>query len=260
MSSREPLYKGTPEVSALFLIRVFIKEYWDTLLTVVLLIALSTYAIFRSPETLLNVLVFVMLWLQLELSYRQWWLEIKRKRPILRFVDAQLVETTELFFYVENIGSEIAHQIYIVPVTVSRRMFEKFYVVLLRKGYMFKKTGFISCPGSFGLRVSLPPYENDSINIHYSYLAKCVEGEDRVLFFLICYDDPDELGVENACTEAINIEVFDKSVRIYSAKLYNEPPPGILIKLPYMLRDARMYWKMYKASERLRQHLRDQHG
>ena len=76
--------------------------------------ALSTYAIFRSPDMLLNVLVFVMLWLQLELSYRQWWLEIKRKRPILRFVDAELVEMTgDLFFYVENIGSEIAHQIYI---------------------------------------------------------------------------------------------------------------------------------------------------
>lgn len=227
---------------------------------IALLIALSTYAIFRSPEMLLNVLVFVMLWLQLELSYKQWWLEIKRKRPILRFVYAKLDKMTrELIFYVENIGSEIAHQIYMEPVTVSRRMFEKFYVVLLQKGYMFKKTGFIGCAGGFGRRVSVPPYENDSVKIDYSDLAKCVEDEDRVLFFLICYDDPAELGVENACTEAINLEILDESVAIYSAKLHDEPPPGILIKLPYMLRDARMYWKTYKAYERLRQHLRDQH-
>jgi hypothetical protein len=119
------------------------------LLTVALLIALSTYAISLSPEMLLNILVFVTLWLQLEFSYKQWWLEIKRKRPILRFVYAKLDKMTrELIFYVENTGSEIAHQIYIEPVTVSRRMFEKFYVVLLLKGYMFKKTGFIGCVGA----------------------------------------------------------------------------------------------------------------
>lgn len=166
------------------------------LLTVALLIALSTYTIFRSPEMLLNVLVFVMLWLQLELSYKQWWLEIKRKTPILRFVYAKLDKMTrELIFYVENTGSEIAHQIYVEPVAVSGRMFEKFYVVLLLKGYMFKKTGFIGCGRGFGRRVSVPPCENDSVKIDYLDLAKCAKNEDRVLFFLICYDDPVELGV-----------------------------------------------------------------
>ena len=159
----------------------------------------------------------------------------------------------------ENIGSEIAHQIYTEPVAVSRRMFEKFFAVHFLKGYMFKKTGFIGRSRGFGRRVSVPSYENDSVKIDYLNLAKCAKNEDRVLFFLICYDDPVELGVENACTEAVSFKAFDESVAIYSAKLYDEPPPGILIKLPYMLRDARMYWKMCKACKRLRLRSRDQH-
>jgi hypothetical protein len=198
-------------------------------------------------------LSYVMVWLQLELFYKQWWLEFRRKRPILRLVHVETGETgEELVFYVENIGSATAREVHIEPVTISRKAFEKYYRVLLLKGYMFRKIRFVGCGVGFGRDARLRPYETGFVKIERFELAKCIENEDEVLFFLICHNNPVELGIESACTEAVNIEAFGELSLIYSAKLYDEPPPGILIKLPYMLRDAYMYWRMYKADKRRR--------
>ena len=93
MSGRKSLHARVPGVSALFLVKIFVAEYWHALLAVALLTALFTHVIFRSPDMLLNALVFVMIWLQLELSYKQWWLEFRRKRPILRLVHVETGET-----------------------------------------------------------------------------------------------------------------------------------------------------------------------
>lgn len=233
------------------------EEYWHVLLTAALLIVLFAHIISHSPDKLLDALVSVMIWLQLELSYKQWWLEFRRKRPILRLVHVETDGAEELIFYVENIGSATAREIHIEPVAISRKVFERYCRVLLLKGYMFKKTKFVGCGVGFGRSVRLRPYETNFVKINASELARCTVGEDEVLFFLICHDNPAELGVENACTEAVNIEAFGVFALTYSAKLYDEPPPGVLVRLPYMLRDAYMYWMMYKADKRQRRHLRD---
>lgn len=257
MSSREAPHIRVPEVSALFLFRIFVGEYWYVFFAVALLIALSAHVIFRSPEMLLNVLVFVILWLQLELSYRQWWLESKHRRPILRVVHVEADKMgRELIFHVENIGLATARGIYIDPVTVSRKVFENYRGVLLLKGYLFKKIEFVGCGVGFGRGVRLRPYGVDYVKVDCPQLTRCAEDEDEVLFFLICYDEPIELGVE-VCSEAVNLEVLCESSLIYSVKLDYEPPPGVLTKIPYMLRDALMYWRMYKADKRRRRQPRD---
>ena len=257
MSGRRSFDPRMLRVSALSLVKIFVEEYWHELLAVVLLIVLFTHVISHSPDMLLNALVSVMIWLQLELSHEQWWLEFRRRRPILRLVHVETDEAGELVFHVENIGSVTAPEIYIEPVTISRKVFEKYYGVLLLKGYMFEKIKFVGCGGGSVRSVRLRPYETGFIKIDISGLARCTANKDEELFFLICYDNPYELGVENACTEAVNVEAFGRFALIYSAKLYNEPPPGILVKLPYMVRDAYMYWMMYKANKQQRRHLRD---
>jgi hypothetical protein len=239
-----------PEVSGPFLIRLFIEEYWLVLLTIISLMILSTYVLFYLPERLLDILVFVLLWLQLELSYKQWWLEFNQRRPILRltYVETSVV-TENLRFYVENIGSETAREVYVEPVAVSKKAYKKYYRILLSKGYMFKKIGFVGCGEGFGRGVRLLPHETDFVEVDLSQLTRCIKSESEVLFFLICYDEPMELGI-SVCTEAVNLEVSEGYALVYSVKLDNELPPGTLVKLPYMLRDARMYWLMYKADRR----------
>lgn len=252
MSGRGSPRACIPEVSALFLIRVFIEEYWLVLLTVTSLIMLSMYVLLLFPERLLDVLVFVVLWLQLELSYKQWWLELRRKKPVLRVADVETDETRGVLrFHVENVGLATAREICVVPVAVPKRAYEKYYSVLLLKGYMFKKVTFAGCGVEFGSSVKLPPHKAGFVEVESSELSKCAD-DDKTLFFLICYDSPVvALGI-GVCTEAVHLKPFGELLTIYSANLDDEPPPGVLLKLPHVLRDARMYWNIYRADRRRR--------
>ncbi|MEM0004318.1 MAG: hypothetical protein QXN97_03180 [Desulfurococcaceae archaeon] len=68
-------------VSRKLLAGLFVREYWLQLMILPLLVALSYYAILYGK--LFEFLVLVVMWIQLEIAYRQWWLEAEVKRPPL---------------------------------------------------------------------------------------------------------------------------------------------------------------------------------
>ena len=66
-------------VSRKLLAGLFVREYWLQLMILPLLVALSYYAILYGK--LFEFLVLVVMWIQLEIAYRQLWLEAEGRRP-----------------------------------------------------------------------------------------------------------------------------------------------------------------------------------
>jgi len=71
---------SSAEAEAL-LLRVFASRYRATLISLALLTLLLVYAVLL--QKLFDFLIAVVLWLQLELAYRQWWLEKASRGPQL---------------------------------------------------------------------------------------------------------------------------------------------------------------------------------
>ena len=62
------------------LAKLFVREYWLQLMILPILVVLSYYAILYGR--LFEFLVFITMWIQLEITYRQWWLEAEGRRPL----------------------------------------------------------------------------------------------------------------------------------------------------------------------------------
>jgi len=62
------------------LAKLFVREYWLQLMILPILVVLSYYAILYGR--LFEFLVFITIWIQLEITYRQWWLEAEGRRPL----------------------------------------------------------------------------------------------------------------------------------------------------------------------------------
>lgn len=244
MSSRRA-DKLLPEVSSLFLIKVFTEEYRVQLLLLAFLTALATYVLFFQPGWLLDVLIFTLLWLQLELLYRQWWSEHKQERPILRLSKARIADSGVLL-YVRNVGSKPAYEINVGVLTVPLSEYKKYLAILGYKGYMFKKIKGTLC-GEFSLEVGLAPGRGDYVKIDFFKLKECTDvNNESIAFLLICYRSPVvALGLDY-CTEALSIDFFWQTLNL-SISLEDEPAPGILTKIPDMLRDAYTYWRIWKS-------------
>lgn len=72
---------------------------------------LSWYTLGYWPERLFELLMFIVIELQLELAYRQWWLERRQSRPHL-WVEVKQ-EGDDLRLYAGNIGSIYAFNVVI---------------------------------------------------------------------------------------------------------------------------------------------------
>jgi hypothetical protein len=58
---------------------VFVKKYWFRLVVLLILSVLLLYSL--AHEKLFEFLLFIVTWLQLELAYRQWWLDRVTEKP-----------------------------------------------------------------------------------------------------------------------------------------------------------------------------------
>lgn len=236
-------------------VRVFIEEYWLPLVILFFLVVFSMYILIFLSERFLDFLVFILLWIQLEVSYRLWWFEQRRRKPILIF-NGISVEDIDIRFYVENLGEETAYGATIVVLVVPRREYEKYKHVLKYKGYFFNRLKYSICKRLgksseiyIGRLINIKPGELTYISVekkeYYSTLSKCLKnpGED-LLFYAIC-----EGIVENleSCSQVIYVDPPSLKNK-YTIKVVNlkEEPPGILTKIPNILRDIHLYYKIYK--------------
>lgn len=246
-----------PEPSRAFLISIFIREYWAQLTATALLSALSTYAILFLPERLLDILIFIVLWLQLELSYRQWWFEKQRREPVLT-LDGTEIKDSEVFFYIKNVGGRVTHEVNVAVVIVPREEYAKYKVILGCKNYLFKRVRGVLCM-EFGRSIMVPPGKKEYVRADYFELEKCLKEEEsgKLVFFFICRKpmaiDP------NACSEALHIDLFSVPPAFHLIDL-ESVPPGVLTKLPNMLKDAYMYCRSYIYFSKLRKRLSSKIG
>jgi len=82
------------------IIGVFIKEHLPTILFIGSLFFLAGVIIIRYPQTFFDFLVVLNLWLQFELTYRQWFLDALRRKPFL-IIDSMKIGDSKLFLYIK---------------------------------------------------------------------------------------------------------------------------------------------------------------
>jgi len=198
-----------------------LSKYKCQLVTLFPLILLSWYTLKYWPERLFELLVFIVVELQLELAYRQWWLERERDRPHL-WVEVEWwigVERGEryLSLYAENIGSTYACGVEFRAQICSTEIPEKCYTTSLYKDPSYK--GVIA-PGNRVLvgtigSPDLPPSKIDvsriSIEIEACYID-ALEGNRRCEYF---------------------VWTSSQGTRRKAREL-----PGLLTKIPEMLKDC----------------------
>jgi len=179
----------------------------------------------------------------LELAYRQWWLEANRRKPDLVFDFAELRDA-KIVMYIKNIGNAPAYSIEAVTITVRRSMLEKYRLLISSKELLIEQVPQRWCIG-FGREVRVPPGGREYIEIDLEELKRCMQEEDDLALFRICYEDP-HLNPK-ACTEIIEIESFG-DFYIHRSYRLKEDLPGLLTKLPDVFKDAYKYYKAYKIS------------
>jgi len=213
-------------------IRFFIMEYWLQLIVLSILITLLCYAL--TYRMLFEFLMFVVMWIQLELAYRQWWLDKRSKKPYFQVnisseTSATVLETmhvyTKLYLHVKNVGNAPAYMVGV--------------------GRILDATS----------KSPLNPDEwGKYVKVSYADLAS---GEEKVLAeiseeFLEAYKNKNGVILEiyyNDPLESIS-QILRNMIPIYLKyssnrwqvaifEVYEEP--GILTKIPNMIRDIYVY-------------------
>jgi hypothetical protein len=217
-----------------------------------LLVALSYYAILYGK--LFEFLVFVVMWIQLEIAYRQWWLETEGKRPPL-IVKLELVEDNNITLLVRNTSALPIYEIntIVLPYEVYRR-----YSTLLV--YNVRVIKHLHSIGKLPLcvmsvQIDLLPDDEKVVSFTLEELKECyydIGDVGDVIALIICRDDP--MTHPESCGAIVRWSPRSKTAYI-SGLLRGVP--GVLTRVPNMIRDAHIYYKYYKllkTRSRLTQH------
>jgi len=232
---------------------VFLSEYYATITSLAVLSALFLYAV--AVQRMFDFMLFVVMWLQLELAYRQWWLEMKRREPYPVFELFELSEKPELIdgitiippfikFYFTNAGASPAHYVY-VKVIAIRKEFDAVLSVLGRKARILRRVPQRACYTESGWEF-IPPGGKAAIPIELHYIENCAQDNEQILYAL-CYQSVQ--GAET-CTQILEITLLGKDVwirRIFSPR---EEPPGLISRFPNLVKDVLLYYRAYRVGRR----------
>jgi hypothetical protein len=195
-----------------------ISKYKYQLTALSFITLLSWYTLGYWPERLFELLMFIVIELQLELAYRQWWLERERSRPHL-WVEVKQ-EGYDLRLYAGNIGFTYAFNVVIFSQICS---LEKCYETIVERDRNYDGViapGSKVCVGTIqspGFSLSRTDVDKISIKIDVCYID-ALEGSERC-------------------------EAFVWTSRRGARREAREPgearePPGLLTKIPNMIRDC----------------------
>jgi hypothetical protein len=200
---------------------------------------------------LFDFMLFVAIWLQLELAYRQWWLEMKHREPYPVFELFELSESRELIdgitivppsikFYFTNAGSSPTHCVYGKVIAIRK----EFSAMLSRKARLIKHIPQRVCFTKIK-RAFIPPGEVAIISIELRYIEKGAQGDEQVLYAL-CFQSVQSTEI---CTQIVEITTLDKDVQIYRIFNLREEPPGVILKSQNLVKNAFLYYQAYKAGK-----------
>ena len=239
-------------VSRKTLARLFIREYWLQLMILPLLVALSYYAILYGK--LFEFLVLVVMWIQLEIAYRQWWLEAEGKRPPL-IVKLKLVGDDNIALLVRNTSALSIYEIntLVLPYEVYRR-YSTLLVYNVRVIKYLYSIGELT-PCVISEQVNLLPDEEKIVGFTFEELKGCyydIGDIGDAIALVICHDDP--MTYPESCGAIVRWS--PRSETAYISGLLRGIP-GVLTRVPNMIRDAHIYhryYKLLKTRSRLTQH------
>jgi hypothetical protein len=227
-----------------------------------LLCILSAYAV--QTQRLFEFLVFVVLALQLELAYRQWWLEAERRGAKLEVRDVIVSKNRDaLTLYIVNTGGDVAHHVNIHFLIIPLRTYARVLLIFPVETY-----GWIT--GLFSLRPSLIKYFARLLRL----CAECEDGTsykfaslqpgaqraftadlsfclkryshrdtDPVVFAGICRETLPELFYR--CDAYVTVILGISS--IISRRSLEREPPGVLTRIPNMISDLAPVLRVFVA-------------
>jgi hypothetical protein len=86
----------------------------------------------------------------------------------------------DLCFYVgEHRFGNSSQFVFIEPVIVSKKVYEKYHKVLLSKSHMFKKISFVEFSTRFERNVRLPSYETIFADVNFFELTRYIKSEKQ---------------------------------------------------------------------------------
>ena len=239
-------------VSRKLLAELFVREYWLQLMILPLLVALSYYAILYGK--LFEFLVLVVMWIQLEIAYRQWWLEAEGKRPPL-MVKLELVGDDSIALLVRNTSALPIYEIntLVLPYEVYRRYPTLFVYNVRVIKYLYSIGELTRCV--MHVQIDLLPDDEKVVSFTFEELKECYYDIGDIgdgVALIICNDDP--TTYPESCGAIVRWSPRSKTA--YTSGLLRGIP-GVLTRVPNMIRDAHIYHKYYKLSKtrsRLTQH------
>jgi hypothetical protein len=231
----------------LALIRAFLAEYRSTVLALAFLCALSVYAI--QMQRLFEFLMLVVMELQLELAYRQWWLEAKGREArlvVARVLPGKEENTLELF--VENVGRDFACDVNIPFLILSLDMYAKLSALFslrpaLIKHFIKLLRSCAECEGGTLYEATfMEPGWRGSLSVD---LFDCIKNQLHhvVIFIGVCREALPKLFSQ--CDAYV--VVFLNERFMYTRYNVEREPPGIFTRIPNMISDLMLMLRISKA-------------
>lgn len=247
--------RSQPLEASILVFKLFSSEYYAALISLALLCSLLYYTIKFYSEKLFDFMLFVTVWLQLELAYRQWWLEMRHREPYPVFEHFELGESQELVngiaiippfikFYFTNAGGSPAHHVY-VRVIAIRKEFDAILSVLGRKAQILKRVPQRVCYTK-SRREFIPPGGRAAIPIELRDIENRAQDNEQILY-TSCYQSVQ--GAET-CTQILEITLLGKDIWIYRIFSPREEPPGLISRSPNLVKDVLLYYWAYRVGRR----------
>jgi len=182
------------------------------------------------------------MWIQLEVAYRQWWLEAEGRQPRL-VIEEVSAKSDKIFLYIRNIGSSPIYEIHVlIP---SPEEYRKYSVLLERKTRMIRDLIDELAPCIIVKYVNLAPGKGETLHITREELEGC-HNVDGVVALILCHNDP--VADPESCRVIVRWHTGKDTVSVTT--IYREIP-GILTRIPDMITSVYAYYRYYKRSRKL---------
>ena len=225
----------------LALIKALLAEYCYTIAALVFLCALFAYAV--QMQKLFEFLVFAVVVLQLELAYRQWWLEAGGREAKFEFYDVDVGGGGTLRFWVMNVSRDFVHNVsvpfLIVPLSLYSRLSALFSLrPTLIKHFIKLLRSCAECEGGARYKAFfLPPGERYAFGAD---LLNCIKSypHHAVVFAGLCRETLSKpfSQCDVYVTVFLDKLLLDKRIE-YVRYDVERGPPGVLTRIPNMISD-----------------------
>jgi hypothetical protein len=246
------------EASTWWLIKVFLSEYYATIISLAMLSALFLYAV--AVQRVFDFMLFVAVWLQLELAYRQWWLEARSRGPRLEIADLEIRDNT-LLLSIRNTGRESVYGInvpvYVIPLEKYSQLASILRPKTLLAKHCIRQLEYCAVrAGGTYYELSLLPGNSAMFQVELKELAPLIFNSHgspcAVMLVELCRGSFPLSFSFSECDEYAVLAVFERYSGIGSKILSKEDIPGMLMKIPNMLNDIQLCWQHYRHLLRAR--------